>query len=139
MRVWAPVAFSVVLASRALAAAGQEDDRKPAAGSALAVPESQLRLGPYAGFSLPRNEFVVPELPRFETEVDVHGRTPDDAMFEWWQHFRFESSIYGRGINIQNPMPGGGFNILPLFDWAKKKMKKGMKEPDPDPEPAPPP
>jgi len=115
-----------------------DEARKPAAPSVLAVPESQLKLGPYAGFSLPRNEFVVPELPHFETQVDVHGRTPDEAMFEWWEHFRFETSIYGRGINIQSPMPGGGFNILPVFDWLKKKVKKGgMKEPDPEPEPQP--
>jgi hypothetical protein len=59
-------------------------------------------------------------------------------MFDWWEHFHFESSVYGRGINVQQPMPGGGFNILPLFDWLKRNVKKGkMKEPDPDPGPQP--
>ena len=117
---WATAA-TLLLALAALAA-GDEQAKAPV----FAVPESQLKLGPYAGFNLPRNEFIVPELPHFETHVDVHGRSPDEAMFEWWQHFRFETSIYGRGINIQDTT-GGGFNILPLIDWARKKSKNRGK------------
>jgi hypothetical protein len=131
MKSWAAAA-AVALALSGLPASADEQG-KPV----LAVPESQLKLGPYAGFNLPRNEFIVPVLPHFETQVDVQGRTPNEAMFDWWQNFHFETSIYGRGINIQDT-PGGAFNILPLFDWAKKKIKnKGMKEPDPEPTPVP--
>ena len=81
----------------------------------------------------------MPQLPHFEAHVEVHGRDPNEAMFEWWQHFHFETSIYGRGINIQNPMPGGGYNILPLFDWLKKKAKKDKMKPEDEEGPPPPP
>ena len=77
----------------------------------------------------------MPELPHFETQIEVHSRHPQEAMFDWWEHFHFESSIYGRGINIQNPMPGGGYNILPIIDWLKKKKKKSMPEDEPEPPP----
>lgn len=135
MRRWAPaVTLAIVLAGLS-APPARADEPAPVASPAPAVPASQLKLGPYAGFNLPRNEFVVPELLHFEAHVEVHGRTPQEAMFEWWEHFHFEQSIYGRGINIQNPMPGGGYNILPIIDWLKKKTKKGMADPDPEPEP----
>jgi hypothetical protein len=137
MRRWTPagVTLAVVLGGFAPASAG-EDKPLPSPTPAPAVPESQLKLGPYAGFNLPRNEFVVPELLHFEAQVEVHGRDPNVAMFEWWEHFHFERSIYGRGVNIQTPMPGGGYNILPIIDWLKKKAKKkGMAEPEPPPEP----
>jgi len=138
MRPWALASAVVALCAGGLAASAAADDRPaPAATPAPAVPESRLKLGPYAGFNLPRNEFVVPELPHFETHVEVHGRHPQEAMFEWWEHFHFETSIYGRGINIQSPMPGGGYNILPIIDWLKKKKKKGMAEPEPEPPPQP--
>jgi hypothetical protein len=137
VRRWVGAA-TILLALGAAPSWSDEDKPAPAQSPAVAVPESHLKLGPYAGFNLPRNEFVVPELLHFEAEIDVHGRHPQEAMFDWWEHFHFESSVYGRGINVQPPMPGGGFNILPLFDWLKKNVKKGrMKEPDPDPEPRP--
>jgi len=135
MRRWAPAAMMLAIVFAGLAGAAAGEDPKPAPTPAPAVPESQLKLGPYAGFSLPRNEFVVPALPHFEAHVDVHGREPNVAMFDWWEHFHFEQSIYGRGINIQNPMPGGGYNILPIIDWLKKKKHKGMPEPEPPPQP----
>jgi hypothetical protein len=34
-------------------------------------------------------------------------------------------------------MPGGGYNILPIIDWLKKKKHKGMPEPEPEPPPKP--
>jgi hypothetical protein len=130
MRPWALAGTVLALLASVIVPQAPAED-KPA--PALAVPESHLKLGPYAGFNLPRNEFVVPELPHFETQIDVHGRSPQEAMFEWWEHFHFETSIYGRGVNIQSPMPGGGYNILPIIDWLKKKKKKGMAEPEPEP------
>jgi len=133
MRPWGPAAVAVLGLSVGAAAASAQDGSAPAP----AVPESHLKLGPYAGFNLPRNEFVVPELPHFETQIEVHSRHPQEAMFDWWEHFHFESSIYGRGINVQNPMPGGGYNILPIIDWLKKKKKKSMPEDEPEPPPQP--
>jgi hypothetical protein len=138
MKPWAPAAVTLAIVLAGLAGAAAAEEPKPAPTPAPAVPESQLKLGPYAGFSLPRNEFVVPELPHFEAHVEVHGRDPNVAMFDWWEHFHFEQSIYGRGINIQSPMPGGGYNILPIIDWLKKRGKnKKMTEPEPEPEPPP--
>jgi len=137
MKPWAPTAAVVALLAGGLVPAmAAEDDPAPAPSPAPAVPPGHLKLGPYAGFGLPPAEFTVPELLHFEAHVEVRGRTPQEAMFEWWEHFHFEQSIYGHGINIQNPMPGGGYNILPLFDWLKKKAKKkGMTEPEPEPQP----
>src|SRR5467141_2958706 len=114
MRAWAPAAVTLAIFLGGLAGAAAADEPKPAPTPAPAVPESQLKLGPYAGFSLPRNEFVVPELPHFEAHVGVHRRGPNVAVVDWWEDFHFERAIYGRGINIQNPMPGGGYNILPI-------------------------
>ena len=132
MRAWAPAAVTLAIVLGGLAAAAEEP--KPAPTPGPAVPDSHLKLGPYAGFSLPRNEFVVPELLHFEAHVDVHGRDPNVAMFDWWEHFHFEQSIYGRGINIQSRRPSGGYNILPIIDWLKKKAKKkGMAEPESEP------
>jgi hypothetical protein len=137
MRPWAPAAVTLAIVLGGLAgAAVAGEEPKPAPTPAPAVPESHLKLGPYAGFSLPRNEFVVPDLLHFETQVEVHARHPQEAMFDWWEHFHFEQSIYGRGINIQSPMPGGGYNILPIIDWLKHRGKnKKMPEPEPEPEP----
>ncbi len=135
MRPWALAGALLALLAGPVASALAED--KPAPAPTPAVPPSQLKLGPYAGFNLPRNEFVVPELPHFETQVEVHARHPQEAMFDWWEHFHFESSIYGRGINVQGVGPGGGYNILPIIDWLKKKKKKSMPEDEPEPPPQP--
>ena len=136
MRAWAVAASVVAVLTGGLARDAAADDKPaPAPTPAPAVPPSHLKLGPYAGFNLPRNEFVVPELPHFETQVEVHSRHPQEAMFDWWEHFHFESSIYGRGINVQSPV-GGGYNILPIIDWLKKK-KKNKSMPDDEPEPPP--
>ena len=136
MRPWALGAAVVAMLAGGVAADAAADDKPlPEPTPAPAVPPSHLKLGPYAGFNLPRNEFVVPELPHFETQVEVHSRHPQEAMFDWWEHFHFESSIYGRGIDVQSPV-GGGYNILPIIDWLKKK-KKNKSMPDDEPEPPP--
>ena len=135
MRRWALAAAVLALFASGSALDAADEDPAPAPTPAPAVPPSHLRLGPYAGFNLPRNEFVVPELPHFETQVEVHSRHPQEAMFDWWEHFHFESSIYGRGIDVQSPV-GGGYNILPIIDWLKKK-KKNKSMPDDEPEPPP--
>lgn len=93
---------------------------------AAAATPKPLDLGAYALFAPPPK----PALklgPRFDTSVEVVARAPRDpneAMADWWRHWNFEYSIYGHGINIQKPMPGGGFNLLPLFEWLGKKAKE---------------
>lgn len=93
--------------------------------AAAATPKN-LELGDYALFA-PRPRRPVAMGPRFETEIEVVARLPRDpneVMADWWRHWDFEYSIYGRGINIQNPMPGGGYNLLPLIEWLGKKAKE---------------
>ena len=93
---------------------------------AAAAKPKYLNLGDYALFAPPPK--APPVLaPRFDTEVEVLAfmpRDPNVVMADWWRHWNFEYSIYGRGINIQNPMPGGGYNLLPLFEWIGKKAKE---------------
>ena len=67
----------------------------------------------------------------FDTTIEVLGRDPNETMKEWWRHWNFEYSIYGRGINIQKPMPGGGYNILPIIDWLREKAKERGRDPEP--------
>ena len=92
---------------------------------AAAATPKKLDLGAYALFAPPPKPSV--QLgPRFDTSIEVVASLPRDpnvAMAEWWRHWNFEYSIYGHGINIQKPMPGGGFNILPLIEWLSKKAK----------------
>jgi hypothetical protein len=93
--------------------------------AAAATPKN-LNLGDYALFAPPPRPVV--DLARFDTAIEVEAlmpRDPNEAMADWWRHWNFEYSIYGRGINIQKPMPGGGFNILPLIEWLGKKAKEG--------------
>ena len=61
---------------------------------------------------------------RFDTEIEVVGRVkdPNEAMAEWWRHWDFEYSIYGHDINMQ-PKVAGGYNILPLIDWLRRKSR----------------
>jgi len=92
---------------------------------AAAATPKKLDLGSYALFApTPKPS---PKLgPRFDTSIEVVGKLPRDpnvVMADWWRHWNFEYSIYGHGINIQKPMPGGGFNILPLIEWLSKKAK----------------
>lgn len=99
--------------------------RDDSALAAAATPK-KLDLGAYALFAKPPKPAVVLG-PRFDTSIEVVAsmpRDPNDAMAEWWRHWNFEYSIYGRGINVQKPMPGGGFNLLPLFEWLGKKAKE---------------
>lgn len=65
--------------------------------------------------------------PRFDTRIEVEGFVrpePNGTMKLFWRRWNLDSSIYGRGTNIQDTK-GGGFNILPLFDWGWKKMRAG--------------
>ena len=67
---------------------------------------------------------------RFDAQVDVEGkapRDPNEAMAVWWRHFNFQTSIYGRGINIRTPSHPGAFDIVPLVDWLAKKTKEAKK------------
>ena len=61
---------------------------------------------------------------RFDTEIDVVGRVkdPNESLQEFWRVWNFEYSIYGHDINIQ-PKVAGGYNILPLIDWLRKKAR----------------
>ena len=90
-----------------------------------AIPKN-LNLGDYALFA-PTPKPSLSLAPRFDTTIEVVAslpRDPNATMADWWRHWNFEYSIYGRGINIQQPMPGGGFNLLPLFEWIGKKAKE---------------
>ena len=97
--------------------------------AAAAVPK-KLDLGAYVLFAPPPKAAVAIG-PRFDTAIDVVASMPRDpnvVMADWWRHWDFEYSIYGRGINVQKPMPGGGFNLLPLFEWLGKKAKERSEE-----------
>jgi hypothetical protein len=60
----------------------------------------------------------------FTDEIEVFGRAkdPNEALGEYWRHWNFEYSVYGHGINVQ-ATPNGGFNILPLVDWLRRKAR----------------
>ncbi len=95
-------------------------------GEIVGAAPKQLNLGDYRLFAPPPKPSTI-AAARFDTSVDVLARAPRDpneAMAEWWRHWNFEYSIYGHGINIQKPMPGGGFNLLPLFEWLGKKARE---------------
>ena len=81
----------------------------------------------YAGRRAP----LSPDQFHFDTTIEVVGRDPNDTMKDWWRSWNFEYSIYGRGINIQKPMPGGGFNILPIIDWLRDKAKERKENREP--------
>ena len=98
----------------------------PTGGEIVGAAPKKLDLGAYSLFAVPPKPSAV-AAARFDTTVDVLARAPRDpneAMAEWWRHWNFEYSIYGHGINIQKPMPGGGFNLLPLFEWLGKKARE---------------
>ena len=101
---------------------------------AAAATPKKLDLGAYVLFAPPPKPSVKLG-PRFDTSIDVEAklpRDPNEVMAEWWRHWNFEYSIYGRGINIQKPMPGGGFNILPLIEWLSKKAKDRERNATPE-------
>ena len=69
----------------------------------------------------------VPEVSdglRFDEEIEVFGRAkdPNEALAAYWRHWNFEYSVYGHGINVQST-PRGGFNILPLIDYLRRKAR----------------
>ncbi len=115
--------------------AGDPSDASHASDAlAAAATPKKLDLGAYVLFAPPPKPS--PKLgPRFDTSIEVVASLPRDpniAMAEWWRHWNFEYSIYGRGINIQKPMPGGGFNILPLIEWLSKKTKERERNAAPE-------
>lgn len=89
----------------------------------------RLRLGSF-GYPALRPEPVpaAPRMtPRFDTRIDVEALIrpePNETMKLFWRRWNLDTSIYGRGINIQDTK-GGAFNILPLFDWGWKKLRAG--------------
>jgi hypothetical protein len=101
---------------------------------AVAATPKKLDLGAYVLFAPPPKPS--PKIgPHFDTSIEVVAsapRDPNEAMAEWWRHWNFETSIYGRGINVQKPMPGGGFNILPLIEWLGKKAKERRENREPE-------
>jgi hypothetical protein len=96
----------------------------------VARASTPLLLGTY-GYGSPYRDLVAvrdaanSRLPRFETSIEVVGRPtpePNVTMAVWWQHWNFETAIYGRGINIQSGQHG--VNIIPLIEWLAKKVRK---------------
>ena len=89
----------------------------------------RLRLGLF-GYPALRPEpapGAAPGPPRFDTRIEVEGFVrpePNETMKLFWRRWNLDTSIYGRGKNIQDTK-GGGFNILPLFDWGWKKLRAG--------------
>lgn len=118
----------------AIADADPKDARPISDAVAAAATPKKLDLGAYTLFAPPPKPS--PKLgPRFDTSIEVVASLPRDpnvAMTGWWRHWNFEYSIYGRGINIQKPMPGGGFNILPLIEWLSKKAKERERNAAPE-------
>ena len=98
-------------------------------------PVSRLRLGSFAYPSVPEPVSRTPAagLPRFDTHIDVDARVrpdPNAAMAVFWRKWNLDdTSIYGRGIAVQDTK-GGGFNVLPLVDWGLKKWR-GRKDKSP--------
>jgi len=110
----------------------------PIPGVAITAPKP-LDLGAYRLFA-PQPKASALAAARFDTTVEVLARAPRDpneAMADWWRHWDFETSVYGHGINIQAPM-AGGYNILPLIEWIRKKAKEHQENARPpiDLEPA---
>jgi hypothetical protein len=110
------------------------DATGPTGGEIVGSAPKTLDLGAYKLFAPPPKPSDV-IAPRFDTQVEVLARAPRDpnvVMADWWRHWNFEYSIYGRGINIQQPMPGGGFNILPLIEWLGKKAREREENRQPE-------
>jgi hypothetical protein len=98
----------------------------PAGGEIIGAAPKALDLGAYKLFAPQPKPADLVAAARFDTTVDVLARAPrepNEAMAEWWRHWNFQTSVYGHGINIQQPM-NGGFNILPLIEWIRKKAKE---------------
>lgn len=113
----------------------QKKDTAPlpdAAEVAAAASPKRLDLGAYTLFAptpLPTGKATASG-PRFDTTVEVHGdlpRDPNDAMADWWRHWNFEYSIYGRGIAVQPPAPPGSVNILPLLSWMRDRVRDNRR------------
>ena len=102
------------------------------AGTRLDRPR-MLDLSAYSLYAAPKTT-LSPDSFHFDTTIEVVGRDPNETMKDLWRHWNFEYSIYGRGINIQKPMPGGGFNILPIIDWLRDKAKERSRNRQPEPE-----
>jgi len=113
--------------------------REPAAPTEAKAPEPKpaprLRLGMF-GYRALRPEpapAADPGAPRFDTRIDVDGwirPEPNETMKLFWRRWNLDSSIYGRGIAIQDTK-GGAFNVLPLFDWGWKKLRAGKDKSPP--------
>ena len=111
----------------------------PAEVAAAAAAPRRLDLGAYSLFApkpLPVGDGYAAG-PRFDTSIDVHGdlpKDPNDAMAEWWRHWNFEYSIYGRGRVVQPNAPPGSVNILPLLSWVRDRVRDHRRNND-EPEP----
>jgi hypothetical protein len=124
--------LAVILLLAGPLSAAETPGREVTAATQAAAPQPtaapRLRLGQFGYPALrPEPAPVAPATPRFDTRIEVQGfirSEPNETMKLFWRRWNLDSSIYGRGINMQDTK-GGGFNILPLFDWGWKKMRAG--------------
>ena len=127
------LAVILLLAGTLGAGASETPDRGAVASTEAPAAEPKaaprLRLGLF-GYPALRPEpapAAAPATPRFGTRIEVESfirPEPNETMKLFWRRWNLDTSIYGRGINMQDTK-GGAFNILPLFDWGWKKMRAG--------------
>ncbi len=90
--------------------------------------ERRLDLGPHLGRPGLPVEALTSTAPHFSAEIEVWGRAPRDldaTMADWWQHWKMPApAIYGQGIAFRQ----GGVDVLPLIEWAAKKIKNKRKD-----------
>lgn len=131
-------AFAVVLAIGAVLSGGQvlaSDGPSPAVSPA--PPAKRLDLGPYVDAYGARPTERIPDLPHFETRVDVPGKAMDaaalTARMEWWmrdfQPIRGAVPHQGSAPSLEEiheyrPHVTEGANLLPVLDWLLGKITK---------------
>jgi hypothetical protein len=114
-------------AARERAASGDDASEAPAPG---------LRLGAYGRPSSPR-EFesflMTPEGPRFETYVEVYGRTHQERIEEILRAADLLRGATPRGAPTLQEMAEyrsttQNVNFLPAIDWLVDQVKKKLKK-----------
>jgi hypothetical protein len=99
----------------------------------------RLRLGPWGYESYESGPPVVvdPNIPRFETEVEVRAKAMDPialtAKLQWW--FRDSSLTHGavpatstapslQEIKDYRPAPPDAVDLVPVIQWLTEKLNK---------------